>query len=241
MGQLRKNGIIYSGGILNVLGAFIDTDNEIASGTYSASSPLSYTATEDCFAYVHVILDVRNAEVKIYIDGVQVYVGFSNNTAFETVQDAFTCYLKKGQVLTATTTRADNASIYKIYGIQTGTQELPEYHKYSTDERIVGEWNGKTVYEKTVVSTSNLNYGQINNISTGISGADEVLLMTGSVSYGSNNSYLPLPYGEASSNEIIKVGEFNKTSGNVQIFVGSAYQSPYLINKVILTIRYTKS
>lgn len=119
-------------------------------------------------------------------------------------------------------------------------QGVPAHH-YSTDEQIVGTWNGKTLYEKTVYNTSSLNYGQRNNISTGILDADEILLATGSVSYGSNGSYLPLPYAEAGTNEIIKVGEFNKTNGNIQIFVGNAYQSPYLVNKVILTIRYTKS
>ena len=224
MGQLRKNGIIYGGGNVNALGMFIDTDNEIASGTYSSSSPLSYTATEDCFAYVHVIMDVRNAEVKVYIDGEQVYIGFSNNTDLDTIQDAFTCYLKKGQVLTATTTRTDNASEYKIYGIQTGTENLPEYHKYSTDERIVGEWiDGKAIYEKTFDLGSDLIVAYNSWTTLGITlNADKIIETKATASVGSFQGNI-LMYSDSGT------------------WKGQSQRNSEGSNVRYLTIRYTKA
>ena len=120
-------------------------------------------------------------------------------------------------------------------------QGVPAVH-YSTEEQIIGTWiDGKTLYQKTIISTDTLNYGQRSNLSTGITDADEIVSITGSASYKDHNTYMPLPFAEAGTNEIVKLGEFNKVNGNVQIYVGSAYQSPYLMNRIILTIQYTKS
>lgn len=206
-------------------GVFVDTSNVIASGTYSASSPLSYTATEDCFAYVLTLVSDRNAEVKIYIDGEQVSIKFSNNASQDTIQDSFTCYLKKGQVLSATTSRTDNSSVYKIYGIQTGTTHSKfQPVIYSLEEREIGVWtDGKPLYQKSYIG---LNVEIINASTwydTGLSASGVDRFVAGEMIDINNQSY-PVNVAFMSSNTKIGIscGMANRTG-------------------VILTIRYTKT
>ena len=118
-------------------------------------------------------------------------------------------------------------------------QGIPAVH-YSTDEQIVGTWiDGSTVYEKTVVSTSELTRGTTNQIELGTTNVKDFVSVEGFASYGSNNSYIPLPYGDRANSNIC-ITTITK-SGTANIYIGTDYTSPSTVNLVIITIRYTKS
>lgn len=229
-------------------GVFIDTNNEIANGTYSSSTPLSYTATEDCFAYVHCIMDVRNAEVKVYIDGEQVYIGFSNNTSMDTIQDVFTCYLKKGQVLTATTTRMDNASEYKIYGIQTGTTHSKfQPVIYSLEEREIGVWkDGKPLYQKTlnVASVGSVGSSQITPIQINDIPFDYIEVVEANIYDSNDNRRYILPNLSKNAVDQIFLHPYLDKSSNPVVFYASLYTGGVTYSNMIdfnVIIQYTKT
>lgn len=119
-------------------------------------------------------------------------------------------------------------------------QGVPAHH-YSTNEQIVGTWiDGSTVYEKTIISTSELSKDSINQIALGITNIDIFVSVIGFASYGSNNTYIPLPYGDK-GNSLICLMNINKALGVANVWVGSDYTSPSIANILIITLRYTKS
>lgn len=206
-------------------GVFIDTTNVIASGTYSASSPLSYTATEDCIIVIYLI--ASNSHAYAYIDGVMVYDVFNSNT----LVFAPMISMKKGQILTATTSFSD-ASGYTVYGIQQGSKTV-NYHEYSTDEKVIGKWiDGSTLYEKTI-DLGNLPNNTTKNVVHSISNLDKVINIFGS---GFNSSLkFPLPYVNA--DEVINSVQIQITSTNIEIKTRIDFSS----YSGYITLQYTKS
>lgn len=130
-------------------GVFIDTDNVIASGTLNNGSQTyvnwEYTATEDCVVMVSTG-KINNTTINISIDNKTIII-YGTSWQFDSLQ--LPLYVKKGQKYKIT--NLGNYSNYKVYGIQTSDEVKSDYHIYSTDERVVGEWiDGSTIYEKTV-------------------------------------------------------------------------------------------
>lgn len=112
---------------------------------------------------------------------------------------------------------------------------------YSAEEREVGVWtNGKPLYQKTIISTSELSRGAINQISLGITDIDVCVSVSGFSSYGSNNTYVPLPYGDK-DNSLVCLMNINRASSIANVWVGSDYSSPSTVNILIITLRYTKT
>ena len=135
---------IVGGGGDTVLGAFIDTNNVITSGTYSLN--FSYTATEDCFVYAVVPFN-GNSGGQLQIDG-ETVEGWWNGSG-GTISESFVVPLKKGQTITATATNSSSSS-YIVYGIQHGTHAIGLGECYSTTEKEVGCWtDGKPLYQRT--------------------------------------------------------------------------------------------
>lgn len=123
-------------------GMFVDFDNLITSGTYIASTPLSYTATVDCYILIASV-NWGSQRTKIYIDGVEINNLYSTQSFVQTVG----YFLKKGQVCTATTDCSQENSGYAVYGLQQGSNVQ---HNYSTSEQLIGTWiDGKPLYQKT--------------------------------------------------------------------------------------------
>ena len=155
MGIIRLNGRDYSGGCSgggNVYGAFIDPTRVITSGTYSSSSPLNYTATEDCFVDVAFISSDGDKNVYGYIDGVQIDRLFNNSG---TVVSNEIYPLRKGQTLRVETSRPDSDSAYTVYGITQGTNGIYAPVIYSDTERVIGVWrDNKPLYQRTFVLSS---------------------------------------------------------------------------------------
>ena len=112
---------------------------------------------------------------------------------------------------------------------------------YSTEEREIGVYaDGKPLYQKTIISTSNLSRGAINQIALGVTDIDACVSVNGFASYGTNNTYIPLPYGDK-DNSLICLMNINKASSLANVWVGSDYASPSTANLVIITLQYTKT
>lgn len=120
-------------------------------------------------------------------------------------------------------------------------------HTYSTNEQVIGTWiDGTPVYEITVESTTTRD-GSVStsqSVSTGASDIKELIDLRGAVSYGANTAWLPFTFSDNASSgltnsrvKIIAVGN----DGNVFFEIGNNYNGANCINKVIITIRYTKT
>lgn len=226
----EKKGLItitdrFTADAMFVNGVFIDTDNEITSGTYSASNPLSYTATEDCIFVIYMI--ANNSHAYLYIDNVMVYDVFSNGTQVF----APMIMLKKGQTLSTVTSYSDSSG-YTVYGIQSGTN--PSIPDYSTTEHKTGrKWvDGKDIWECSTTTHSNLPYDE-SWVDSGIEITGDVISVYGSITRDNE----PIPLG-ANFNSTI----FSKwIVRNNKLLIGVKGDSgeTYKINNI--TAEYTKS
>lgn len=116
------------------------------------------------------------------------------------------------------------------------------YHKYSTEEQVVGEWiDGKPLYEKTFVTTlpsgSTIGTIAMKNIPIGVSinfgYVSDAIIKSG----GSNFSML---YMDNDKNGVTKAtinNNYNGSNPNTIIL----YASRWFDTECIITIRYTKT
>lgn len=131
---------IVGGGGDTVLGAFIDPNKSLTSSVaFSNSTPISYTATEDCI--VEIYNDSANG-LEYCVDGLAVYyVGSGSYT--------LPLPLKKGQTLTSVSANSYSGA-YHAYGLTHGTHAIGLGECYSTTEKEVGCWtDGKPLYQIT--------------------------------------------------------------------------------------------
>ena len=172
-------------GEYNYYGGFIDTSNIIDSGSYQGS--FTYTATEDCFVNVAVVMSA-NDSATITIDGEVVTSGWC--ASLNTINPILP--LKKGQTLVATAS-ASNTSNYTVYGItyaSGGSESGSSKVEYSTNEHIVGTWiDGRDVYEKTIYYSSLQGRGSF-LIDNTLTSSDVDFFATQDVSYIVNNNYI---------------------------------------------------
>ncbi len=221
----EKTGIINvtdEAGIASVInGVFIDTDNVIQATTTYTTSGMSYTATEDCVVVIGLV-NKSGDDANAYIDGklVQGIYGGRESVQYHTI------FLKKGQILTATTSYVETTGDlnYTVYGIQQGSQETTNNEIYSTDERAVGTWiDGSTIYQKTF-ELSNTVITNANSWST-ISG----------VNLSGNEDWILQTIVYLNADKSAKVG-FGKNDNGVFKYFDTIQLS---IDKV--TIQYTKT
>ena len=138
MGKILLNGIEYSG--LSVInGLFIDTANVITSGTITAGSSVSYTATADC-AFDFLAYSSGGSNAFLQIDGKNIFTssaGTNRNTFL----------VKKGQTVTAGSYGTNGS--YTVYRLMQGSNVSGSSVNYSTTEQVIGTWiDGKTVYQR---------------------------------------------------------------------------------------------
>ena len=120
MGKIISNGVQYSG-LMNVEGAFIDTDNVIYNGTFRGN--VSYTAAEDCYVKFYLqpssnqtlMVNVDNANIIAY-GALSKYVG-----------DIFP--IKKGQTVEITGADSNLDAVIQVFGIQSGSNVIGEIKK----------------------------------------------------------------------------------------------------------------
>lgn len=90
----------------------MDKSNQIASGTLSQNQ--TYTATQDCFAYVGVLTNSANYSMA-YARINDLEVGYANENSTLRIDDIF--FLKNGQTLKCVYQSAASLT-YKIYGLK---------------------------------------------------------------------------------------------------------------------------
>ena len=117
---------------------------------------------------------------------------------------------------------------------------------YSTTEKQVGCYvDGKPLYQKTITSDVSQSTGSI-SIATGISDIDETVYFNGSWSYGTNSSWIPLPFSDDSnqtsiSDSIVKIRNIRKSDGVLTLYIGNDFTGTYAVNKIRVTLQYTKT
>lgn len=214
-------------GVSNVFGAFIDTSH-IVKATTAFLDHTSYTATEDCFVRLYVV--IGRGSVFCTVDGENVWNPYGDNVMGQST----IIPLRKGQVLEITNAHQTYESSYIVYGVIGGTNPIFAPMIYSDTEREIGTWrNGKPLYQKTVVITSISTDTNWHQTAHGITNIDEVVLVKGVITNTTGYSYSCSSY------------RANTTKG-VTIEVGATYvdyinnwlESP---NKLYVTLQYTKT
>lgn len=110
----------------------------------------------------------------------------------------------------------------------------PRYHKYSTEEQIVGEWiDGRPIYQKTFYISALLNKS-ITQVSHGISNIGELVSITGTMNNGTDRRPLPFVHDKTLESQISLV--LNPTT--IEIANRGADYSSY---HAYVTIQYTKT
>ena len=176
----------WGGSVTNNYANFIDTDNVIDSGVYNPTTPLSYTATEDCFVVIALI--ANNNPCIVSVDNKEIYRIYDNGIGSITVPVP----IKKGQTITATTSYSAEDSPYTVYGIDYGSggSSSGSSVEYSTDEHVVGTWiDGRDVYEKTIYYANLQGRGSF-LIDDTLTSSDVDFFATQDVSYIVNNNYI---------------------------------------------------
>lgn len=115
-----------------------------------------------------------------------------------------------------------------------------EWHEYSTNEKIAGKWiDGKPLYEKTI-SYSNLHIRNTEQLlDTNLLTVDTLISARGSW-VRSDGTCDNLPSAHTNDAFCVSPNDFNKTTGKINLIVGSFNNAHYL-ESCIITYRYTKT
>ena len=207
----------WGGSVTNNYANFIDTSNVIDSGSYQGS--FTYTATEECFVNVAVVMSANNSAT-ITIDGELVTSGWC--ASLNTINPILP--LKKGQTLVATAS-ASNTSNYTVYGISYGSGGSSSGSKieYSTEEKEVGTWiDGSSIYQKTFVLSSPVF----------LTSGDWTVISEVNIPNADASIYTEVFYSSVKT-QLTAAGRFD--NGVLSIFLPFAFRTDKI------TVRYTKT
>ena len=226
MGKILLNGIEYSG--LSVInGMFIDTDNVITSGTITAGSSVSYTATADC-AFDFLAYSSGGSNAFLQIDGKNIFTSSAST-------NRNTFLIKKGQVVTVGSYGTNGS--YTVYGLKQGSSVSGASVNYSTTEQVVGKWiDNKPLYQKTwVVPKSSLSSGESTYTHGDDLHIDTLVDVRGTVA----NSR---PLVEYHSSSTWACSIYNIGNNAFWIYLGSnVYSNMAATSTVKVTLQYTKT
>ena len=113
-------------------------------------------------------------------------------------------------------------------------------HDYSTTDQVVGTWiDGKPLYEKTKTFNNLHIRGVEQLLDSELSNVDSFVGAIGSWirSDGTCNN---LPSSHTNSNFCVTANDFDKTTGKINLIVGS-FNNYFYLESCILTFRYTKT
>jgi hypothetical protein len=189
------------------------------------------------FHFLTTMDDINVARKGFYLSG-------TNNDVY---LFRWTKATRKASLVTYTFAGTDYTSscTTKWYINKPGGMPQDGYINYSTSERIVGTWvDGKPLYQKTIVDTTNDTVNVTKYISIGAS-IDTCVSCNG-VFLNTNNVFNPLPYftNAVTNNNIAAlklVINPNDASSNKNT-IGLVCSSSNLLNRpVYVTIQYTKT
>lgn len=111
----------------------------------------------------------------------------------------------------------------------------PRYHKYSTEEQVVGEWiNGKPIYEKTI-NTGAFPSNSEKDVAHGISNIENIITYFG-FAKRNDNVFSNIPISSNVSSALIQT-DCNLT--NIRLITGYSAASVYIDSYI--TLQYTKT
>lgn len=209
----------WGGSVTNNYANFIDTNNVIDSGVYNPTTPLSYTATKDCFMVI--VLIASNNPCIVSVDNKEIYRLYDNGVSSITVPVP----IKKGQTITATTSYSSEDSPYTVYGISyaSGGSEGGSKIEYSTEEKEVGTWiDGSPIYQKTFVLSSPI----------ALTSGDWTVISEVNIPNADASIYTEVFYSSTKT-QLTAAGRFD--NGVLSIFL------PFTFRTDKVTVRYTKT
>ena len=229
MGKQYLNGVVYGGVTITgdeKLSFSVDYSTVLFSNyvtTWDAS--LTYTATQDCIAYVATKSD-GSSSVLIYVNG---NIAFDAGSA--TDRQTVTIFLKKGDVISKRVLSGSNSILvkYDIYPII-----YKALHEYSTDEKVIGTWFGETLYEKSI--NTNFGSGEVRKLIDYTSSNVKHLIDVNGYIVSSDNCGIPI----GSNNSLY----FDGSDDNCKtgIYVKRGESSYWGTNpSIYVTIQYTKT
>ena len=189
------------------------------------------------------------ASVGVHQDGTEIPAYSSSNGAFVAPRDsninnkdsqfgsstfAYINTSDGGPDTTYYTSRPTNTSV--LYCIKYEEYEGDEKYQLIFDdkERVVGEWFGKKLYQKTI-NVPDISSGS-KNILHGISNLDRVVNLTGSSFRGDGFRYL-IPMGSGAWATSIS----GITSTEVRLVIGDNLTNTYSLSDAYITLQYTKT
>lgn len=118
-----------------------------------------------------------------------------------------------------------------------GGAVLSNLFNYSTNETVIGTFNGKPLYRKVTISTNT------NSLNTGVKNVDALLRMEMTVRQNNSSSWRNIPWLFTHNDTLGTAawgGGFylNGTTGDVYFQVGTNLGD---VNKVVLVMEYTKT
>ena len=226
----------WGGSVNNYYANFIDTDNVIDSGVYNSTTPLSYTASEDCFVVIALI--ASNNPCIVSVDNKEIYRLYDNGVGSITVPVP----IKKGQTITATTSYSAKDSPYTVYGITyaSGGSSSGSSVDYSTEEKEVGTWiDGNKLYQKTFT---------LSNITIGSSWNFRVLGTSG-INIKTVDGYHDLIIKNTSDHQIVPANFYDTAIYNAKMLIDNSGEdlsiqinaNSHDFNESYITIHYTKT
>lgn len=90
--------------------------------------------------------------------------------------------------------------------IETNTDAINKVINYSTDEKRIGTWLGKTLYRK-VIEVGDLPNNGTKEVEHGISNLDFVVNLTGAITNGDNCMSLPRIHTTSSLNIVLEISK----------------------------------
>jgi hypothetical protein len=241
MGMIIQNGKLFSGEPKTTY-----TERVLWSGPATPSTSGSdITLSDDITNYDEIVFDLTSETGRKYQDNYFVSSLTIGSTYLEALyaaesQGVFWTYTNETSInIKRITTGKETAITYnKIIGIKYGdTVKRKDYHVYSTEEKIVGEWiDGKPLYEKTLkvgtTSSTSEQYFETNILSADVDiyFIKESFIITGTglawTTGGSNDSFFHILF---------------LSNATTNLRVSSRVSSNAMYGNLYVTIRYTKS
>lgn len=220
--SISIGGMVYDVG--SKYGAFIDTNRIIQPVvTVQGSTPVEYTATEDC-GVVYTVTESGSSQSMVYINDVMIKLDTGKT-------DVDWLYLRKGDSLRITGNSAKN---YTVFGLIQGTNNIFTPQIYSLEEKCVGVWiDNKPLYQKTLVY-NNITKGRVDNLAHNISDIDKIVYNDW-VFVNSQNHQSVTGFENTSNNYWAAIFAIND--------IGISYRigTDWAVDTLIVNVKYTKT
>lgn len=242
MGMIIQNGKVFSGEPKTTY-----TERVLWLGPATpTTSGLDITFSDAITNYDEIIFDLISENGRKYQDSFLVSALTIGSTYLEALysaesQGVFWTYTNETSInIKRITTGSETTITYnKIVGVKHGDViKKEDYYKYSTDERVVGEWiDGKTLYEKTVsFSTPSSNAYTRVTIASGV----EMGFCDTSATFvigGEQMAFLGTYTSNPNADQFVGLGNLDSSNSlSLDYRVGTGYQN----KQGYATFRYTK-